>query len=200
VQRQLEWQSRLEEERERLAAEREARVESEVGQRLTQLFLHRQLTGELPAWTARLAPEVIQLLDGPRESQPSAATGRNPGERAEEDELPEAVAMRRRFMEEHVLRGVDFESREGEDWLGSADLFRLIRRDAGGKPAMGQTRAREVLREIGKLRQTRRGRQVYVAPFDQVMRTLAERSLLDEETLSWWNAYHAAGTRSSPPG
>jgi hypothetical protein len=196
----LERQSRLEEERERLTAEREARIESEVGQRLTQLLLHRQLTGELPAWTARIAPEVTRLLTAP-EFHPLAATASESSAGAERGELEpaEVMEMRRRFMEERGVRGVYAEEPGGEDWLGSADLLRLIRRNDRGRPALGQSRARKLLSEIGHLRKTARGHQVCVALFDQVMQTLAESNLLDEETLSWWNAYNAARTDSPRP-
>jgi hypothetical protein len=195
----------LEEERERLAAEREARIESEVGQRLTQLLLHRRLAGELPDWAARLAPEVVELLTSPREPWPGTAGTPTASERAEHGEEVPVVAMRRWFMQERELRGVelkesggrDGEDREaGEDWLGSADLLRLIRRDARGKLVLGEDGVRKLLRQIGQLQVTVHGRQAYVAHFDQVLQALAERSLLDEATLTWWKAYTAAKTEA----
>jgi hypothetical protein len=127
-----------------------------------------------------------------RGSLPAPAAGELPvaANKRVERQIQSALERRREFMERHEARFVQLEGGRGE-WLGAADVVRIARRRADGKPSLSEDRARKMVRAIGNQKKTAGGRMMYVATFDQVMRALVEADLLDEESLVWWTNYRA---------
>jgi len=147
-----------------------------------------QREAELEAKAAGLLPSVD--MSGRRRA------GRKTAMPDRLDQVQSAAEQRRKFMEERQVRGVKLEGVKG-DWLGVSDILRIVRRDALGKPCMGETRARKMIQAIGKPKRKAGGRMLYVASFDNVMRALMQAGMLDAEALSWWASHSSTSTEAS---